>query len=313
MKKRRRRLLFFVMVCAVMVIGYTFLKSGDSATIPPKQSASEEGADVSGGEMQGELGAGADDDTPSAGTNEGETGGNAGGQEDKPSDESGTGSQEPEQAPADKPSNGGNAETGEDGLAVIAEPASIGVLVNKQNKLPEDYNPSDLVYPDVRFIFSEKIEKRMLRQEAATALEKLFEAAENDDILLAGVSAYRSHSTQKSLFERYVERDGLEKARTYSALPGTSEHETGLAVDVSGSDGKCAAADCFADTDEAAWLAEHAHEYGFIIRYPKGKEEITGYQYEPWHLRYVGTDVAEELAASGETLEEYYDAVPVTQ
>ncbi|WP_407946348.1 D-alanyl-D-alanine carboxypeptidase family protein [Paenibacillus alkaliterrae] len=211
----------------------------------------------------------------------------------------------------------GTAETGQaektgDGLAVIAQPESMTVLVNKQNMLPENYNPTDLVYPDVRFIFSEKLDKRKLRKEAAGGLEKMFAAAEDEGILLAGVSAYRSHSTQKTLFERYVKRDGLEKARTYSAFPGTSEHETGLAVDVSGSDGKCAAADCFADTEEALWLERHAHEYGFIIRYLEGKEAITGYQYEPWHLRYVGTELAAELAASGETLEEYYDAVPVT-
>ncbi|WP_028608360.1 M15 family metallopeptidase [Paenibacillus harenae] len=309
MKKRRRRLLFFVMVCAVMVIGYTFIKSGDSAIIPPKQAPSEEEAEVSGGEVQGELGSGTEDVTPSEEPDEGDTGGNA----DQPSNGGEADGQEPDQAQTDKPSNGGSAEVGEDGLAVIAEPANIGVLVNKRNKLPEDYNPTDLVYPDVRFIFSEKIEKRKLRKEAASALEELFGAAEKDNILLAGVSAYRSHSTQKTLFERYVKRDGLVKARTYSAYPGTSEHETGLAIDISGSDGKCAAADCFADTDEAAWLAEHAHEYGFIIRYPKGKEDITGYQYEPWHIRYVGVDVAAELEESGETLEEYYDAVPVTQ
>jgi D-alanyl-D-alanine carboxypeptidase len=163
----------------------------------------------------------------------------------------------------------------------------------------------------VRFTFTEKIEKRMMRKEAAEALERLFAGAEEDGIYLAGVSAYRSHETQKALFERYVKRDGYEKARTYSALPGTSEHETGLAVDVSGSDGTCAAADCFGNTKEAAWLEEHAAEYGFIIRYPEGKKDITGYQYEPWHLRYVGIALAEELASSGETLEEYYGAVPV--
>ncbi len=215
--------------------------------------------------------------------------------------------------PTSKPSSGaGQAGGSENGMAVIAQPESIAALVNKQNKLPEDYNPNDLVYPDVRFIFTEKVDKRKLRKEAAEALEQLFAGAEQDDIYLAGVSAYRSHSTQKALFERYVKRDGLEKARTYSAYPGTSEHETGLAIDVAGSDGKCAAADCFGGTKEAKWLAGHAFEYGFIIRYPKGKEDITGYQYEPWHLRYVGADIAKDIQESGDTLEEYFDAVQVT-
>lgn len=301
MKKRRRRLLLFVMVCAAMVMGYSFMKTGESATIPTKQAAAEDGAAESGGEVTGNMDSEQEDKPNSAAPEDAVNGDAAAGKDDsqsaKPNGETGA----------------GQAGQTEDGIAVIAQPADIAVLVNKQNRLPEEYNPADLVYPDVRFIFSEKSDKRKMRQEAASALEEMFEAAEGDSILLAGVSAYRSHSTQKTLFERYVKRDGLEKARTYSAFPGTSEHETGLAIDVSGSDGKCAAADCFADTQEALWLEKHAHEYGFIIRYLKGKEEITGYQYEPWHLRYVGKDLAAELAESGDTLEEYLDAVPVSK
>jgi D-alanyl-D-alanine carboxypeptidase len=290
MKKRRKRLLLFVMVCAAMVIGYSFLKTGDSETLPAKQAAGN-GTVESGGEVSGNAGA-------------------------EPDGDAANGDLDTNTSPTDKPSEdagAGNGEQTEDGMAVIAQPEEMAVLVNKQHKLPEEYNPSDLVYPDVRFIFSEKVDKRKMRQEAAEALERMFGAAEDNNILLAGVSAYRSHNTQKTLFERYVERDGLEKARTYSAFPGTSEHETGLAIDVSGSDGKCAAADCFADTKEALWLEQHAHDYGFIIRYPEGKEEITGYQYEPWHIRYVGKDIAAEIAESEETLEEYFDAVPVAK
>ncbi|MGE5704295.1 MAG: D-alanyl-D-alanine carboxypeptidase family protein, partial [Clostridia bacterium] len=145
------------------------------------------------------------------------------------------------------------------------------------------------------------------------ALETMFAAATRDGIELAGVSAYRSHETQKQLFDRYVKKDGEKAARTYSAVPGHSEHETGLAIDVSGIKGVCAAEDCFADTPEASWLAQHAHEYGFIIRYPKGKEAITGYQYEPWHLRFVGAAVAKEINKSGLTMEEFYNAIPVNQ
>ncbi len=198
----------------------------------------------------------------------------------------------------------------EQALQVAANPDSIDVLVNKHFKLPEEYKPDDLVYPDVPFIFEEKIEKRMMRKPAAEALKQMFDAAKEDGVYLAGASAYRSHATQKALFDRYVKQDGLEKARTYSALPGTSEHETGLAIDVSGSDGKCAASDCFAGSKEALWMAEHAPEYGFIIRYPEGKESITGYQYEPWHLRYVGVETAKAIADKQETLEEYLGVVP---
>jgi zinc D-Ala-D-Ala carboxypeptidase len=199
----------------------------------------------------------------------------------------------------------------EGAVKVVASPESITALVNKQFKLPDQYEPNDLVYPEVAFIFKEKSEKRMLRKEAATALEQLFAGAKKDNIPLAGVSAYRSFATQKALFDNYVKQDGEEKARTYSAVPGHSEHETGLAIDVSGSAGKCAAQDCFAGTPEAKWLETNAAAYGFIIRYPKGKQAVTGYQYEPWHLRYVGTKVAKEIASKGLTMEEYYNAVPV--
>jgi D-alanyl-D-alanine carboxypeptidase len=196
---------------------------------------------------------------------------------------------------------------------VVAKPDDIAVLVNKTYALPENFKPKDLVEPNVPFIFKEKSEKRLMRKEAAEALEKLFAGAKKDGVYLAGVSGYRSRSTQKALFNRYVQKDGEEAARRYSAEPGHSEHETGLAMDVSGSDGKCAAEDCFAGTKEAKWLAEHAHEYGFIIRYPQGKESVTGYQYEPWHLRYVGNDIAKEIAEKGITLEEYYRSVPASK
>jgi D-alanyl-D-alanine carboxypeptidase len=237
-------------------------------------------------------------------------------------------SSEPGDEGSDKPGNAGNSSTnggdapsatedpGQSGNGsselTASEPNSMTVMVNKQYGLPDNYKPEDLVYPDVRFTFKEKIEKRMMRREAASALEELFAGAEKDGIYLAGVSAYRSQSTQVRLFNNYVKRDGEEKARRYSAVPGHSEHQTGLAIDVTSSDGKCAAESCFAGTPEAEWLAAHAAEYGFIIRYPDGKEGITGYMYEPWHIRYVGKEIAADVAQSGITLEEYYNAVPVS-
>ncbi|WP_339251963.1 M15 family metallopeptidase [Paenibacillus sp. FSL P2-0136] len=211
------------------------------------------------------------------------------------------------------PGGSGNGTSGNNAAQmVVAEPESITVMVNKQYSLPDQYKPADLVYPDVPFIFSEKIEKRMLRREAAAALEEMFAGAKADGVYLAGVSGYRSESTQRRLFDNYVARDGEEKARTYSAMPGHSEHQTGLAIDLSGRDGKCAAESCFAGTKEAEWLAAHAAEYGYIIRFLEGKEAITGYKYEPWHVRYVGKEIAASIAERGITLEEYYDAVPVS-
>lgn len=274
----------------------------------PKLSEGTSTGEGKGGQL---TGGSAEQPGESGGVTSGEQGGQAGAEEPaaKPSEKP----EQPTAKPSSEPQSGGTGiSKGEDGaIAVIAVPDSVEALVNPFNKLPEDYSPDDLVYPDVRFTFSEKIEKRMLRKEASGALEDMFAGAESDGVYLAGVSAYRSHETQKALFDRYVKRDGYKKARTYSALPGTSEHETGLAIDISGSDGKCAAQDCFGETKEADWLAKYAAEYGFIIRYPKGKQDITGYQYEPWHLRYVGKEIAKEISDNGSTLEEYYDAVPV--
>ncbi|CAN7681004.1 M15 family metallopeptidase [Paenibacillus sp. LjRoot153] len=219
----------------------------------------------------------------------------------------------PSSSPATSPAASNTPPTKNGAIQVIAKPESITVLVNKQNALPSSYEPTDLVYPNIAFTFTEKNDKRKMRQVAATAIEKLFAGAAKDGIQLAGVSAYRSYATQKALFESYVKKDGEEKAKTYSAVPGTSEHETGLAIDVSGSNGKCAAADCFGGTKEAVWLEKHANEYGFIIRYPQGKAAITGYQYEPWHLRYVGADIAKEIQSKNLTMEEYYNTVPVSK
>ncbi|MFJ5623304.1 D-alanyl-D-alanine carboxypeptidase family protein [Peribacillus loiseleuriae] len=193
-----------------------------------------------------------------------------------------------------------------DAIQVVAQPDSIPVLVNKKNKLPDNYVPKDLVYTSIPFTFKEKTEKKKMRSEASAAIGKLFAESKKQGVNLLGVSAYRSHATQVALFNSYVKRDGYNKAITYSALPGTSEHETGLSIDVTGGDGKCAAQDCFGATKEAKWLQAHAADYGFIIRYPKGKESVTGYKYEPWHLRYVGISKAQTIMSQGMTLEEYY-------
>ena len=112
-------------------------------------------------------------------------------------------------------------------------------------------------------------------------------------------SGYRSYETQKSLYNSYVKKHGETLTNTFSAKPGHSEHQTGLAFDV----GKVE--DSFANTKESKWLDQNAHLYGFIIRYPKGKQSITGYKYEPWHIRYLGLENAKKVKDSGKTLEEY--------
>lgn len=227
----------------------------------------------------------------------------------KPPENTPTDTQNNATANTNQPEN--NTSVQDEGIQVVSAPKSIPVLVNKQYKLPDSYTPPDLVYTDIPFIFQGKSEKKKLRAEAASAISQLFTAANSQGVSLLGVSGYRSHTTQTALFNNYVKRDGYEKARRYSALPGTSEHETGLAIDVTGGNGRCPAQSCFAGTPEANWLQEHAAEFGFIIRYPQGKEAITGYMYEPWHLRYVGQSVAVEIMSKGITLEEYYGTVPV--
>ncbi|MFF2876086.1 D-alanyl-D-alanine carboxypeptidase family protein [Gottfriedia sp. NPDC057991] len=198
-------------------------------------------------------------------------------------------------------------------IKTVSQPTAISVLVDKEYFLPKNYVPKDLVYPNVSFIFKEKIEKRKMRKEAARALERLFAGAKKDKIYLSGVSAYRSYKTQKAIFNRYVKVDGYTNARKYSAIPGSSEHQTGLAIDVSSSTGKCAATSCFSNTKEAKWLENKSTIYGFIIRYPKGKESITGYKYEPWHIRYVGVAIAKEIKKRNITLEEYLKVYPVSK
>lgn len=194
----------------------------------------------------------------------------------------------------------------ENGLPVIINCTAIDVLVNKERNLPANYIPPDLVKPDVRFSFSGEHERQLMRAEAARALEELFAAAKAEGIELAAVSGYRSYETQKRIFNNNVANKGLEEASKFSARPGQSEHQTGLAMDVSAASVGYRLVQEFGETKEGQWLKEHAHKFGFIIRYPKGKEHITGYLYEPWHLRYVGRPLAQILVQSELTLEEFF-------
>ena len=196
----------------------------------------------------------------------------------------------------------------ETGLHVVDNPESIEVYVNKQRKLPDGYEPPDLVVPDVRHRYESGHMETHMRKEAAAALEELFAAAEKSGFDLMTISGYRSFDRQTVIYNNQVQAKGKEYADQYSAYPGTSEHQTGLTMDVRyADDSKESKLDeSFGETDTGKWLAAHAHEYGFIIRYPKGKEAITGYSYEPWHIRYIGKPLAEELFEHHLTLEEHF-------
>ena len=187
------------------------------------------------------------------------------------------------------------------GAPLVTNPGGLDVVVNKERNLPADYEPPDLVEPAVAFAGP----PRHLRPAAARALEDLFAAAAADGVQLAVVSGYRSYQTQERIFDRNVERYGLARAARFSARPGQSEHQTGLAVDVSGAGVGFRLVQALGDEPEGRWLAEHAPRHGFIIRYPRDEEEVTGYAYEPWHLRYLGRRLAAAVAATGLTLEEY--------
>ncbi|PSL40780.1 LAS superfamily LD-carboxypeptidase LdcB [Planomicrobium soli] len=160
------------------------------------------------------------------------------------------------------------------------------LLVNKKNGLPSSYNPGvDLT--------------------AQKAVAAMISAAKKDKIYLTSFSTFRSYSRQSILYSNYVAKYGEAEAEKFSARPGHSEHQTGLAFDFGGAEQADWLKESFGKTEEGKWLQENAHKYGFILRYPKGKESITGYQYEPWHYRYVGSELAVKIKGSGKTLEEY--------
>src|SRR5690625_1515381 len=188
----------------------------------------------------------------------------------------------------------------------LIDDLSIVELVNKEYSLADNYSPEDLVPVDVPTVL-ENPEVNQLRKVAADALKEMFEEAKKSDVYLHARSGYRSYQTQQYLFQGYAEKHGEEAANRFSAKPGHSEHQTGLVMDVTSESVDYRLTEKFGETKDGIWLSEHAHEFGFIIRYPKGKENITGYVYEPWHIRYLGVDMATAVYESGLTYEEYLE------
>lgn len=196
------------------------------------------------------------------------------------------------------------------GVKEIVNADNILALVNKEFALPGTYIPDDLVRPDVPFSFGDQdIEKSYLRRDAAKALEKMFSVAKQEDINLFAVSGYRSYKRQESLFNNEIGKVGKDKALEAVANPGNSEHQTGLAMDISSESVQYLLTEEYGETKEGKWLKENAHRFGFILRYPKEKEDITGYQYEPWHFRYVGEKNAQIIYKNNWTLEEFFEEV----
>lgn len=185
------------------------------------------------------------------------------------------------------------------------DPASLTVLVNREHPLPKAYEPELLVLPNVPPARG-KENAILLRPEAADALELLFQDAMTAGHTLYAVSGYRSYRTQSSLFQRKADAVGEKRAMRSVAPPGASEHQLGLAMDINGeSTVNRGLTEAFGASPEGLWVADNAHHYGFLIRYPQDAIDITGYVWEPWHLRYVGIEVAGEVFALEITYEEY--------
>jgi D-alanyl-D-alanine carboxypeptidase len=189
----------------------------------------------------------------------------------------------------------------------LTDPTSIWVVVNKQHPLnPKDYAPADLVTPNVPLRVPGNASMQ-LRQASATALGQMFTAAKTQGVSLMLSSGYRSYAYQVSLYGGYVQSMGQAAADQQSARPGYSEHQTGFAADIEPVSRACELGQCFADTPEGNWLAANAYSYGFIMRYNASNQALTGYEPEPWHIRYVGVGLATEMHNTGiDSLEQFF-------
>ena len=187
----------------------------------------------------------------------------------------------------------------------VEQPEALDVLVNKYYQLPQDYKPELKALPSAYGGLS-------MRPEAADAFVEMAQAAAQDGFSLRVVSGYRSYHRQTSIYGNYRNQYGAATADTFSARPGFSEHQTGLAADINTASTRAH----FENTATYRWLTEHCWDYGFILRYPQDKEAITGYRFEPWHYRYVGVDTALAVKESGLTYDEYAEQVntqPITR
>ena len=173
------------------------------------------------------------------------------------------------------------------------------ILVNKYTSLPEKYAPDDVVEMSNWYSYP----GNSIRKDVYNAFIEMFNAAKEAGYTLIVNSSYRTYEEQKEIYDDYESNRGQEYADTYAARPDFSEHQTGLSLDIFSPGANMSN---FADTETFKWLSENCYKYGFILRYPEGKEDITGYSYEAWHYRYVGKELAEKVYDSGLTYDEYY-------
>ena len=289
-------LIVILIVCAALVIS----GCGARQAMPPEDdgsiaaSAGGDNLDASGGDETGdEQGKESEDDEALKEPEKSE----------KPEDTSSKPASEPEDKNAPSKGSDKSIRGIPDAIDVRTEDdGDLLVVVNKYHAVSKNYKPKDLVTIDNKYGTWNNME---LKSEAYDAFLKLYKDAKAQGFNLKLCSAMRSYSTQKSLYENAVSTRGREMANIRSAYPGRSEHHTGLAIDVTSASMDWGLTQDFADYPDGQWINEHCQDYGFIIRYPKGKTDITGYDYEPWHLRYVGVDAATYIMENGLTLEEY--------
>jgi len=189
------------------------------------------------------------------------------------------------------------------GVVITYKGDNLLVLINKNVRLPETYEPSDLAGIDG--LVGTTYKGMLLRAEAAGALETMAKAAKKDKVNLIVLSAYRSYWSQEATFSSWVGSAGLAAAETFSARPGHSQHQLGTAVDFTAESVNLGLTEYFTQSKEGAWLSQNASKFGFVLSYPEGKEAVTGYTYEPWHWRYIGVENAQKMVTSGLILEEF--------
>lgn len=176
------------------------------------------------------------------------------------------------------------------------------LLVNEKHGLSGDYVPQGLSIPNIPFSNKSDYEEKHVAGIIVKPLEEMVNEAKKDGVILLGNSGYRSYKSQENTYENRVISQGKKLADAYVAKPGYSEHQTGLCIDITNKSGYFAKG-----TSEADWLAKNSYKFGFIIRYPYGKKSVTGIEYEPWHIRYVGKEAAAYIHDNGITLEEYLE------
>ena len=299
MRKKAYMICFILIliVCAALVIG----GCGVRQAMPPSGDDKNDAVEASGG---GENVVDAQDTDQEKKPADSE----------KPSDSSGSAGTDEKPAASAPDKNEGPSKGSDrsilgipDAIDIRAEDdGNLLVIVNKYHAVSKDYKPKNLVTIDNRYGTWENME---MKDEAYKAYKKMYKDAADLGFNLKLCSAMRSYSTQKTLYENAVKNQGRKTANIRSAYPGRSEHHTGLAIDVTSASMGWGLRQDFADYPDGQWIDDHCHEYGFIIRYPKGKTDITGYDYEPWHLRYVGVDAATYIMENGLTLEEYVEQI----